>query len=66
MYVRYLNFAFFENRHHPSISLALELYSVTVHSQIAAWMSSLDGTLSALAPILGLEICPWNVPADMH
>jgi hypothetical protein len=38
MYFRYLNFAFFENRHHPSLSLALELYTVTVYSRRAAWM----------------------------
>ena len=25
-----------------------------------------EGTLPALAPILGLEMCPWNVPANMH
>ena len=25
-----------------------------------------DGALPALAPILGLKMCPWNVPADMH
>ncbi len=38
MYFRYLNFTFFENRHHPSISLVLELYAVTVYSRRAAWM----------------------------
>ena len=25
-----------------------------------------EGALPALAPILGLEMCPWNVPANMH
>ena len=35
-----------------------------------AWVAGVafafDGALPALAPILGLEMCPWNVPADMH
>ena len=38
MNFRLLNIAFFENRHHPSISLALELYAVPVYSQRAACM----------------------------
>ena len=36
MYLRYLNFEFFEIRPHPSISLALELYAVAVYSRRAA------------------------------
>ena len=36
MYLRYLNFEFFEIRPHPSISLALELYAVAVYFRIAA------------------------------
>ena len=36
MYLRYLNFEFFEIRPHPSISLALELYAVAVYVRRAA------------------------------
>ena len=36
MYLRYLNFEFFEIRHHPSIPLALELYAISVYSRVAA------------------------------
>jgi hypothetical protein len=36
MYLRYLNFEFFEIRPHPGISLALELYAVAVYSRRAA------------------------------
>jgi hypothetical protein len=38
MNFRLLNIAFFENRHHPSISLELELYAVSVYSRRAACM----------------------------
>ena len=38
MYFSYLKLAFFENRHHHSISLAVELYAVTVCSRRAAGM----------------------------
>ena len=33
---------------------------------VAGVAFAIDGALPALVPILGLEICPWNVPADMH
>ena len=36
MYLRYLNFDFFEIKPHPCISLALELYAVAVYSRRAA------------------------------
>ena len=36
MYLRYLNFEFFEIRPHPSIFLALELYAVAVYFRRAA------------------------------
>ena len=36
MYLRYLNFEFFEIRPHPSISLALELYAFAVYFRGAA------------------------------
>ena len=36
MYLRYLNFEFFEIKPHPSISLALELYAVAVYFRRAA------------------------------
>jgi hypothetical protein len=35
---------------------------------VAEVASAFEGAVLAfkLAPILGLEKCPWNVPADMH
>jgi hypothetical protein len=33
---------------------------------VAEVASAFEGALPALAPILGLEKCPWIVPADMH
>ena len=33
---------------------------------VAEVASAFEGAIPALAPILGLEKCPWNVPADMH
>ena len=32
---------------------------------VAEVASAFEGALP-VAPILGLEKCPWNVPADMH
>ena len=41
----------------------LKMLSASLVAEVA---SAFEGALPALAPILGLEKCPWNVPADMH
>ena len=69
MYLRYLNFEFFEIRppSHPSISLALELYAVAVYFRRAALVYEKHSCLVDCIYLYVLVrtfqgILYWNVP----
>jgi hypothetical protein len=66
MYLRYLNFEFFEIRPHPSISLALELYAVAVYFRRAALVyekhSCLVNCIYLYVPVCTFQgILYWHV-----
>ena len=67
IYYPYLNFAFFDFRHHPIISPAREMHAVAINSRSASWMyekpSCLVSCTYQYVPVrTGHLFLYWSVP----